>query len=82
MYATAPVAVTFISNCVHVSVVEPVLFVIATAGGVSSTVTVTIPSSEQPEASVTVSVYNVVVAGEAIGSPILALDRPAVGDHE
>ena len=79
---SAPVAVTLIFNCVHVKVVDPVLFIIPTGGGVSSTVTVTVPSEEHPAKSVKVRVYNVVVDGVAMGSEIFGFVRPVFGVQE
>lgn len=45
------------------------------------TVTVTTLLDEQPFASVTISEYVVVVAGEAIGEQLAALERPVAGDQ-
>jgi len=54
------------------------------AVGRGSIVTVTVGAfvETQPFASVTVSVYVVVEAGEAVGVQLSGLERPAVGAHE
>jgi hypothetical protein len=46
------------------------------------TVTVALLVETQPLASVTVSAYVVVAAGEAVGEQLLALESPAAGDQE
>lgn len=76
MYEPAPVAVNVVELPLHIERLLPAFTI-----GLGFTVTVIIPVSVQPLASVPVTTYAVVLAGVAIGLAQLVHDNPAEGVH-